>query len=41
MENLCAYIWRRLAPEVPSLHSVAVLRDSTCDRVTFYGRLAA
>jgi 6-pyruvoyltetrahydropterin/6-carboxytetrahydropterin synthase len=41
MENLCAYIWRRLAPEIPALHSVAVLRDSTCDRVTYYGRLAA
>jgi 6-pyruvoyltetrahydropterin/6-carboxytetrahydropterin synthase len=40
MENLCAYIWRRLEPQVPSLHSVAVLRDSTHDRVTYYGALA-
>lgn len=41
MENLCAYIWRKLRPEIPSLHSVAVLRDSTHDRVTFYGNVAA
>ena len=41
MENLCAYIWRRLKPEIPTLHSVAVLRDSTADRVKFYGDLAA
>jgi len=41
MENLCAYIWRRLAPQIPSLHSVAVLRDSTCDRVTYFGQMAA
>lgn len=38
MENLCAFIWRRLSPQIPSLHSVAVLRDSTKDRVTFFGR---
>lgn len=37
MENLCAYIWRALQDEVPGLHSVAVVRDSTSDRVTLYG----
>lgn len=37
MENLAAYIWRKLEPEMPQLHSVAVLRDSTSDRVTYYG----
>ena len=41
MENLCAYIWRRLKPDIPTLHSVAVLRDSTADRVTLFGDLAA
>lgn len=41
MENLCAYIWRRLHPQIPSLHSVTVLRDSTHDRVTYFGTLAA
>jgi 6-pyruvoyltetrahydropterin/6-carboxytetrahydropterin synthase len=41
MENLCAYIWRKLEPEVPALHSVAVLRDSTADRVTYFGKRAA
>jgi 6-pyruvoyltetrahydropterin/6-carboxytetrahydropterin synthase len=38
MENLCAFIWRRLEAEVPSLHLGAVLRDSTRDRVSYYGR---
>jgi 6-pyruvoyltetrahydropterin/6-carboxytetrahydropterin synthase len=37
MENLCAYIWRRLEAEIPGLYSVAVLRDSTADRVTLIG----
>jgi 6-pyruvoyltetrahydropterin/6-carboxytetrahydropterin synthase len=37
MENLCAYIWRKLAPDIPSLHCVTVLRDSTADRVAYYG----
>jgi 6-pyruvoyltetrahydropterin/6-carboxytetrahydropterin synthase len=37
MENLCAYIWRRLEPDIPALHAVTVLRDSTADRVTYYG----
>lgn len=41
MENLCAYIWRKLEPDVPGLHRVTVLRDSTADRVTYYGDLAA
>jgi 6-pyruvoyltetrahydropterin/6-carboxytetrahydropterin synthase len=41
MENLCAYIWRTLEGQVPALHSVVVARDSTRDRVTYYGRLAA
>jgi 6-pyruvoyltetrahydropterin/6-carboxytetrahydropterin synthase len=41
MENLCSFIWRKLEGNVPGLHSVAVLRDSTCDRVTFFGKIAA
>ncbi len=41
MENLCAYIWRTLEPDIPMLHSVAVLRDSTADRVIYFGKLAA
>ena len=41
MENLCAYIWRRLRPQIPTLHSVAVLRDSTRDRVTYFGNMVA
>ena len=41
MENLCSYIWRRLLPDLPSLHAVTVLRDSTADRVTYYGEVGA
>lgn len=41
MENLCAYIWRKLEDEIITLHSVAVLRDSTEDRVTYYGEAIA
>jgi 6-pyruvoyltetrahydropterin/6-carboxytetrahydropterin synthase len=41
MENLCAYIWRKLEDEISNLHSVAVLRDSTEDRVTYFGASAA
>lgn len=37
MENLCAFIWRRLAAELPSLHRVSVLRDSTAERVDYFG----
>jgi 6-pyruvoyltetrahydropterin/6-carboxytetrahydropterin synthase len=40
MENLCAYIWRKLEDDVPTLHSVTVLRDSTEDQVTYYGEAA-
>jgi 6-pyruvoyltetrahydropterin/6-carboxytetrahydropterin synthase len=37
LENLAAFVWRRLAPSAPGLHAVTVFRDSTDDRVTFYG----
>jgi 6-pyruvoyltetrahydropterin/6-carboxytetrahydropterin synthase len=37
MENLCAYIWKHLHPALPGLHCVTVLRDSTEDRVSYYG----
>jgi 6-pyruvoyltetrahydropterin/6-carboxytetrahydropterin synthase len=40
MENLCAYIWRKLEDDIPTLHSVTVLRDSTEDQVTYYGEAA-
>ncbi len=41
LENLCAYIWRKLEDDVANLHSVAVLRDSTDERVTYFGEAAA
>ncbi len=37
MENLCSFIWRGLEAELPALHSVAVLRDSTAERVSYFG----
>ncbi|MDB5470150.1 MAG: 6-carboxytetrahydropterin synthase [Caulobacter sp.] len=41
LENLCAYIWRKLEDDVANLYSVAVLRDSTEERVTYFGEAAA
>ena len=37
MENLASFIWRRLEPELPALYEVAVLRDSTAERVVYRG----
>ncbi len=37
LENLAAFVWRTLAPETPALHSVTVVRDSTAERVTYFG----
>lgn len=42
MENLCAWIWRRLEGEVKNLAKVSVYRDSSGDACTYYGdRVAA
>jgi 6-pyruvoyltetrahydropterin/6-carboxytetrahydropterin synthase len=40
MENLSAWIWRRLAPKFPSLWRVTVKRDSDTGACTFYGAKA-
>ena len=40
MENLCAWIWRRLAPAVPALARVTIYRDSTGDTCTYLGPAA-
>jgi 6-pyruvoyltetrahydropterin/6-carboxytetrahydropterin synthase len=37
MENLCAWIWRRLAPAVPALARVTVHRDSSGDSCSYFG----
>ncbi len=37
MENLCAYIWRHLAPKFPALHRVGVFRDSSGDACLYHG----
>jgi 6-pyruvoyltetrahydropterin/6-carboxytetrahydropterin synthase len=40
LENLCAWIWRRLAPTVPHLARVTVYRDSSGDACTYHGPAA-
>jgi 6-pyruvoyltetrahydropterin/6-carboxytetrahydropterin synthase len=35
MENLCIFIWRKLAPETPGLARVAVYRDSSGDACVY------
>jgi len=37
MENLSAWIWRRLAPTFPNLFRVTVKRDSDTGVCSFYG----
>ncbi|UEM07110.1 6-carboxytetrahydropterin synthase (plasmid) [Skermanella rosea] len=37
MENLSAWIWRRLAPSVTGLARVTVYRDSSGDACTYFG----
>src|SRR6185437_647981 len=37
MENLSAWIWRRLAPAVPALARVTVYRDSSGDTCVYFG----
>ena len=37
LENLSAWIWRRLAPSVPHLARVTVFRDSTGDTCAYTG----
>ncbi len=37
LENLSAWIWRRLAADCPALFCVAVYRDSSGDACRYYG----
>jgi 6-pyruvoyltetrahydropterin/6-carboxytetrahydropterin synthase len=37
LENICAYIWRAISPDVPGLSEVAVYRDS-CGEGCVYRR---
>ena len=37
LENLCAWIWRRLAPRFPSLARVTVRRDSSGQACVYSG----
>lgn len=41
IENLAAWIWRKLAPACPGLARVTVYRDSSGDSCTFLGSGAA
>ena len=38
MENLAAWIWRKLAADIPNLWRVTVRRDSDAGSCTVYGR---
>lgn len=37
LENLSAWIWRRLAPQIAGLYRVAVYRDSSGEACVYYG----
>src|SRR5581483_7238535 len=37
LENLSAWIWRKLAPQIPNLWRVTVKRDSDSGACSFYG----
>ena len=37
MENLCAWIWRKLCDEVTNLSKVSLFRDSSGDACTYFG----
>jgi 6-pyruvoyltetrahydropterin/6-carboxytetrahydropterin synthase len=37
MENLAAWIWQRLAPQMQNLARVTVYRDSSSDTCTYFG----
>jgi len=37
LENLCAWIWRTVEPDLPSVHRVEVFRDSQGDRCSYQG----
>lgn len=42
MENLCAWIWRKLEEDIGNLARVSVYRDSSGDACSYFGeRLAA
>jgi 6-pyruvoyltetrahydropterin/6-carboxytetrahydropterin synthase len=37
MENLCAWIWRRLEDEITNLSKVSIFRDTSGDACSYYG----
>jgi 6-pyruvoyltetrahydropterin/6-carboxytetrahydropterin synthase len=37
MENLCAWIWRKVAPVCDGLHRVTIYRDSSGDKCSYLG----
>jgi len=41
MENLAAWIWRKVEGELPNLHRVSVYRDSQGEVCSYYGTGAA
>ncbi|NDE90380.1 MAG: 6-carboxytetrahydropterin synthase [Alphaproteobacteria bacterium] len=41
MENLCAFIWKQLAPKLPLLYCVTVYRDSGHEKCAYFGPVFA
>lgn len=37
MENLCAWIWRKLADEITNVAKVSLFRDSSGDSCSYFG----
>lgn len=37
LENLCAWVWKRLEPIVPQLARIAIYRDSSGEMCSYYG----
>ena len=37
LENLCAWVWRNLAPRLPGLARITIHRDSTGDTCAYFG----
>jgi 6-pyruvoyltetrahydropterin/6-carboxytetrahydropterin synthase len=37
MENLCAWIWKRLAAKLPALNRVTIYRDSGAEKCVYFG----
>ena len=37
LENLCAWVWKRLSPTIPKLFRIAIYRDSSGEMCSYCG----